>query len=434
MLPGAAAEATQAETPPPEQAAPHALRVRAFRRYVLGQLVSNTGTWMHRAAQDWLVLQLTGHSGTAVGIVTALQFLPQSLLGLWGGVIADRYSKRTLLLLTQSLMACQALLLGALTLGGTVRVWHVYALATALGAATALDGPARNAFIGELVGRARLPSAVSVNAAQFNAARFLGPAVAGVVIAALGSGWVFLLNAFSYAAVLAGLATMRPPDPAATRRRAANGVRLTDALRHIRATPPLRRTIALTAVIGTFCLNFQVTISLLAVTEFHTGAAAFGALSAAYAAGSVLGALRAAGRSRPPSLRLLVGWAAGFGLLEAAAGVMPTPVACAVVLVPTGAAAVLVTTIANTLVQLSTDPGMRGRVLSVYFLVLLGGTPFGAPLIGWIAQTFGARYGLVLGGAAGLLAAGAVAVSCPAPAHPKGEACRDPAVGGRRDV
>ncbi|MYT33166.1 MULTISPECIES: MFS transporter [unclassified Streptomyces] len=431
---GAAAEATEAATAPPERAAPHALHVRAFRRYLLGQLVSNTGTWMHRAAQDWLVLQLTGHSGTAVGIVTALQFLPQSLLGLWGGVIADRYPKRTLLLLTQSLMAGQALLLGTLTLGGTVRVWHVYVLATALGTATALDGPARNAFIGELVGRARLPSAVSVNAAQFNAARILGPAVAGLVIAALGSGWVFLLNAVSYAAVLAGLATMRPHGRAPAHRRAANAVRLTDALRHIRTTPPLRRTIALTAVIGTFCLNFQVTISLMATTEFHTGAAAFGALSAAYAAGSLLGALRAAGRSRPPSLRLLVGWAAAFGLLEAATGVMPTPVACAVMLVPTGVAAVLVTTMANTLVQLSTDPDMRGRVLSVYFLVLLGGTPLGAPLIGWIAQTFGARYGLVLGGSAGLLAAGAVAATCQASAHPKGEASRDPATAGLRDV
>ncbi|WP_438483854.1 MFS transporter [Streptomyces sp. S186] len=433
-MPGAAADVTEAETPPPGPAAPHALRVPAFRRYLLGQLVSNTGTWMQRAAQDWLVLQLTGHSGTAVGIVTALQFLPQSLFGLWGGVIADRYPKRTLLLLTQSLMAGQALLLGTLTLGGTVRVWHVYALATALGAVTALDGPARNAFLGELVGRARLPSAVSVNAAQFNAARFLGPAAAGVTIAALGSGWVFLLNAVSYAAVLAGLGTIRPHGLVPAHRRAANDVRLTDALRHIRATPPLRRTLALTAVIGTFCLNFQVTISLMAATAFHTGAAAFGALSAAYAAGSLLGALRAAGRSRPPSLRLLVGWAAAFGLLEAATGVMPTPVACAVLLVPTGAAAVLVTTTANTLVQLTTDPEMRGRVLSVYFLVLLGGTPLGAPLIGWIAQTFGARYGLVLGGAAGLLAAGAVAAARPAAAHPKGEASRGPTADGLRDV
>ncbi|MFH9225492.1 MFS transporter [Streptomyces lydicus] len=430
-MPSAAADVPEA-APPPDRPAPHALRVRAFRRYVIGQLVSNTGTWMHRAAQDWLVLQLTGHSGTAVGIVTALQFLPQSLLGLWGGVIADRYPKRTLLLVTQSLMAGQALLLGMLTLGDTVRVWHVYALALALGAATALDGPARNAFIGELVGRERLPSAVSVNAAQFNAARFLGPAAAGVAISALGSGWVFLLNAVSYAAVLTGLATMRPSYLASAPRRAAKDVRLTDALRHIRTTPALHRTIILTAVIGTFGLNFQVTVSLMATTEFHTGAAAFGALSSAYAAGSLLGALRGAGRRRPPSLRLLVGWAATFGLLEAATGAMPTPTACAVVLVPTGAAAVLVTTMANTLVQLTTDPDMRGRVLSVYFLVLLGGTPLGAPLIGWIAQTFGARYGLVLGGTASLLAAGAVASL--ASAHPKGEASRDPVTAGLRDV
>ncbi|MFF8372494.1 MFS transporter [Streptomyces lydicus] len=429
-----AADAPEAEAPPPGRPAQHPLRVRAFRRYVTGQLVSNTGTWMQRAAQDWLVLQLTGHSGTAVGIVTALQFLPQSLLGLWGGVIADRYAKRTLLLTTQSLMAGQALLLGVLTLGDTVRVWHVHALALSLGVVTALDGPARNAFIGELVGRERLPSAVSLNAAQFNAARVLGPAAAGVTIAAVGNGWVFLLNAVSYAAVLAGLATMRPGALAAASRRVAKDVRLTDALRHIRTTRALRRTLLLTAVIGTFGLNFQVTVSLMAATEFHTGAAAFGALSSAYAAGSLLGALRGAGRRRPPSLRLLVGWAATFGLLEAVTGVMPTPLACAVVLVPTGAAAVLVTTMANTLVQLTTAPDMRGRVLSVYFLVLLGGTPLGAPLIGWIAQTFGARYGLVLGGVAGLLAAGAVAAASVASAHPKGEASRDPVTAGQRDV
>lgn len=430
----AAADAPETEAPPPDRPAPHALRVRAFRRYVIGQLVSNIGTWMQRAAQDWLVLQLTGHSGTAVGMVTALQFLPQSLLGLWGGVIADRYPQRTLLLITQSLMAGQALLLGMLTLGDTVRVWHVHALALALGVATALDGPARNAFIGELVGRQRLSSAVSVNAAQFNAARFLGPAAAGVTIAAIGSGWVFLLNAVSYGAVLAGLATMRPSALSSPPRRAAKEVRLTDALRYIRATPALRRTILLTAVVGTLSLNFQVTVSLMAATEFHTGAAAFGALSSAYAVGSLFGALRGAGRRRPPSLRLLVGWTATFGLLETATGVMPTPVACAVVLVPTGAAAVLVTTTANTLVQLTTDPDMRGRVLSVYFLVLLGGTPVGAPLIGWIAQTFGARYGLVLGGMAGLLAAGTIAAVSLASAHPNGEAFRDPATTGLRDV
>ncbi|MEV7379558.1 MFS transporter [Streptomyces lydicus] len=429
-----AADAPGAEAPPPGRPAQHALRVRAFRRYVIGQLVSNTGTWMQRAAQDWLILQLTGHSGTAVGIVTALQFLPQSLLGLWGGVIADRYPKRTLLLTTQGLMAGQALLLGVLTLGDTVRVWHVHALALSLGVVTALDGPARNAFIGELVGRERLPSAVSVNAAQFNAARVLGPAAAGVTIAAVGNGWVFLLNAVSYAAVLAGLATMRPSELTSAPGHAAKDVRLTDALRHIRSTLALRRTLLLTAVIGTFGLNFQVTVSLMAATEFHTGAAAFGALSSAYAAGSLLGALRGVGRRRPPSLRLLVGWAATFGLLEAVTGVMPTPLACAVVLVPTGAAAVLVTTMANTLVQLTTAPDMRGRVLSVYFLVLLGGTPLGAPLIGWIAQTFGARYGLVLGGTAGLLAAGAVAAASVASAHPKGEASRDPVTAGLRDV
>ncbi|WP_276094757.1 MFS transporter [Streptomyces silvisoli] len=397
-------ERSQPEARRPGRQALRTLGVRNFRRYVIGQLVSNVGTWMHRAAQDWLVLQLTHHNGTAVGLVTALQFLPQTLLGLWGGVIADTCSRRRLLIVTQSLMALQALLLGALTLSGAVHVWQVCALALALGAATAVDGPARNAFIGEMVERDLVPSAVSVNAAQFNAARLLGPATAGLTIAAVGTGPVFLLNAASYLAVLAVLVTLHTAELRPVPCSAPRDVRLTDALRHIRSSPDLLLPIVLAGAIGTFGLNFQVTISLMATKVFHSGATAFGSLSCAYAAGSLLGALRGADRSRPPTMRQLLGCSLAFGALEAAVGLMPVPTAFAALLVPTGLAAVLVTTTANAMVQLNADPRMRGRVLSVYFLVLLGGTPLGAPLVGWIAEALGARYGLLIGGLTCVLA------------------------------
>ncbi len=411
---GTVTEPSQPDTRRPGRRALRVLGVRDFRRYVAGQLLSNVGTWMHRAAQDWLVLQLTHHSGTAVGLVTALQFLPQTLFGLWGGVVADACCRRRLLVVVQSLMASQALLLGALTISGAVRVWHVCALALALGAATAVDSPARNAFISEMVERDQVPSAVSVNAAQFNAARLIGPAAAGLTIAAVGTGPVFLLNAASYLAVLAVLVTVRTAERRAAPRCAPRDVRLTDALRHVRSTPGLLLPIALAGVIGTFGLNFQVTISLMATKVFHCGATAFGSLSCAYAAGSLLGALGGAGRTRPPTLRQLLYYAAVFGGLEASVGLMPAPAAFAALLVPTGFAAVLVTTTANAMVQLGADPRMRGRVLSVYFLVLLGGTPVGAPLVGWIAEAVGARYSLLFGGLVCLLATAAVRVAAAA--------------------
>ncbi|MDF3287752.1 MFS transporter [Streptomyces silvisoli] len=412
-------ERSQPKARRPGQQALRTLGNRNFRRYVIGQLVSNVGTWMHRAAQDWLVLQLTHHSGTAVGLVTALQFLPQTLFGLWGGVIADACSRRRLLIAAQSLMALQALLLGVLTISGMVRVWQVCLLALALGAATAVDGPARNAFIGEMVQRDQVPSAVSVNAAQFNAARLLGPAAAGLTIAAVGTGPVFLLNAASYLAVLAVLATLRTAELHPVPRSAPHDVRLTDALRHIRSSPGLLLPIALAGAIGTFGLNFQVTISLMATKVFHSGATAFGSLSCAYAAGSLLGALRGADRSRPPTMRQLLCVAAVFGALEAAVGLMPVPTAFAALLVPTGFAAVLVTTMANAMVQLNADPRMRGRVLSVYFLVLLGGTPIGAPLVGWVAEALGARYGLLIGGLTCLLATAAVQIAATPECRPE---------------
>ncbi|MGW1894769.1 MFS transporter [Streptomyces sp. NPDC002004] len=374
------------------------LGTRNLRRFLIGQLTSNIGTWMQRAAQDLLVLQLTGNSGGAVGVVTALQFLPQTLFGLTGGMLADRFSKRRLLLTTQSAMAVQSLLLGALTVTGTVTLPSVYALAFALGTATALDGPARNAFISELVTREQVASAVGLNSAQFNVARILGPALAGLTVGAAGIGVVFLINAASYAAVLYGLVTLRPEEPRTPVPPRRGRARLPDAFRHIAATPELLLPITVTGIVGTFGLNFQVTISLMAITVFHSGAAAFGCLSAAYATGSLVGAIRGAGRRRPPDARRLVTATVVLGTLETTLGLMPGYGTFMALLIPTGFASVTVTTTANALTQLHVEPRLRGRVLSVYFLVLLGGTPIGAPLVGLASDAFGARSSLILGG------------------------------------
>lgn len=374
------------------------LTVRPFRRCLLGQLTSNIGTWMQRAAQDLLVLHLTGNSGSAVGVVTALQFLPQTLFGLTGGVLADRFPKRRLLLVTQTAMAVQSLLLGLLTVTGAVNLWSVHALALALGTATAVDSPARNAFIAELVSLERVPAAISLNSAQFNVARILGPAAAGLTVAAMGIGPVFLINAVSYLAVLYGLITAptgAPREPSGPQR---DGPWLTESFRHITATPELLLPITLIAVVGTFGLNFQVTLSLMAIKVFHSGAAAFGWLSAAYAAGSLIGAALAAHGGQAPTARRLVTATAVFGVLEAALGLMPGYGTFMALLIPTGYAAVTVTTTANALAQLRAESHLRGRVLSVYFLVLLGGTPIGAPLVGLVSDAFGTRSCLILGG------------------------------------
>ncbi|MER7841277.1 MFS transporter [Streptomyces sp. NPDC096040] len=374
------------------------LTARHFRRYLLGQLTSNVGTWMQRAAQDLLVLHITGDSGTAVGIVTALQFLPQTLFGLTGGVLADRYPKRRLLLLTQTAMAAQSLLLGLLTVVGAVNLLSVYALAFALGTATAVDSPARNAYISELVARERVATAVSLNSAQFNVARILGPALAGLTVAAFGTGPVFLANAVSYLAVLYGLITIRTVEPSDPGHSPPGRTRLRDAFRSIAASPDLLLPICVIAFVGTFGLNFQVTISLVAVTVFHSGAAAFGYLSAAYAVGSLIGAIYGASRGKPPTAQRLITTTVVFGALEAALGLMPDFGTFTALLIPTGFAAVTVTTTANAATQLHADPRLRGRVLSVYFLVLLGGTPLGAPLVGLMSDAFGARSSLVLAG------------------------------------
>jgi MFS family permease len=384
------------------------LRIRNYRLYAAGQVISNTGTWMQRVAQDWLVLELTHGSGTALGIATGLQFLPLLLFSLWGGAIADRYSKRHILMATQATMGGLALILGVLSLTGVVQIWHVYALAFALGLVSVVDNPTRQTFAAEMVGRADMPNAIALNSAIFNLARILGPAVAGVVISLAGTPIAFVVNAGSYGAVLAGLALMRPAElrPVEPTPRAKGQVR--EGLAYVKARPSLWMPMLLIFFVATFGMNFQVTTALMSREVFHTGAGAFGVASAVFAVGALAGALLAA-RRRRPSAGLLVVTAAVFGVLEAVTALMPGYWSFLVLLVPTGLALLTFSTAANSATQLGTAPEMRGRVMGLYLLVFLGGTPLGAPLVGWVAEQFGPRMSLLAGGAVSVLAAVAVA-------------------------
>lgn len=378
------------------------LAIRNYRIYASGALVSNVGTWMQRVAQDWLVLQLTDNSGTALGITTGLQLLPALLLSPYAGVIADRFPKRTVLTITQIAMAAPAALLGILAIAGVAMPWHVYVLAFAFGVATAFDAPARQSFVVEMVGQDDLSNAVGLNSASFNSGRMIGPAVAGVMIAALGSGavatgWVILLNAFSYLAVLASLRMLNPRElrPSQPAERGKGAVR--DGIRYVRSRPDLMLLLATVFFVGTFGMNFQMTSALMATEVFHKGAGAYGVLGSIMAVGSLGGALLAARRPRPRQ-RLVVGSAVAFALVEMASGLMPTYLTFAVILPLLGLTALTMVTSANATIQLSVDPQMRGRVSALYLMIFLGGTPLGAPFIGWIGEFFGARWTLIAGG------------------------------------
>jgi MFS family permease len=374
------------------------LRIRNYRLFATGQVVSLTGTWGQRVAQDWLVLELSGNSGTALGIATGLQFLPVLLLGLWGGVLADRYDKRRLLIGAQAAMGVLALVLAVLDLSGAVQLWHVYALAAALGVASAIDVPVRQSFVAEMVGPDDLPNAVSLNSATFNSARIVGPAVAGLAIAAFGTGWVFAANGVSYLAVLGGLRAMRAQELFPTRRLVRGKGQLREGVAYVRSRSDLIVPIALVFLIGTFGLNFSITLALVVKEVFGRSAGAYGALSACLAVGSLLGALASARRQGPPRQRTLFAAVVAFGLLEVAVGLAPTYELMALLLVPTGVAVLTFTTTANAIVQLGSAPHVRGRVMALYVLVFLGGTPAGAPLIGALAEAFGPRTSIVVGG------------------------------------
>ncbi|WP_137994149.1 MFS transporter [Streptomyces vilmorinianum] len=384
------------------------LRIRNYRLFFTGAIVSNTGTWMARITQDWLVLSLTG-SAAAVGITTALQFLPMLLFGLYGGVIADRYPKRRILLVSQAALGLCGLALAALTLSGHIQVWHVYLVAFLLGMVTVVDNPTRQSFVSEMVGPDQLRNAVSLNSANFQSARLVGPAVAGLLIATIGSGWSFLLNGLFFLAPLAGLLLMRPAEFHKVERAPRGKGQLREGLRYVAGRPDLIWPIVLVGFVGTFGFNFPIWLTAFADDIFHVGAGTYGFLNTLMAAGSLAGALFAARRGST-RLRMLVGAAAVFGLLEIAAAVSPSFWLFALLLVPIGMFGLTVNITANSAVQLATDPAMRGRVMSLYMMVFAGGTPIGAPLLGWITDTYGPRVGFATGGLVSLAAAGVVAL------------------------
>lgn len=372
------------------------LKVRNYRLFATGAVISNTGTWMSRIAQDWLVLSLTG-SSTAVGITTALQFLPMLLIGLYGGVIADRYPKRRLLILTQGALGLCGLALAALTLSGQVQVWHVYLIAFLLGVVTVVDNPTRQAFVVEMVGPKDLRNAVSLNSANFQSARLVGPAVAGVLITAVGSGWAFLLNGLSFGAPLIGLLMMRPGELHKVERAPRGKGQLREGLRYVAGRPDLIWPIVLVGFIGTFGFNFPIWLSAFADDVFDAGPGTYGLLNSLIAVGSVTGALLAARRTATRQ-RVLVGAALMFGLLEVAAALSPAFWIFAALMVPIGIFSLTFNVTANSSVQLATDPAMRGRVMSLFMMVFVGGTPVGGPLVGWVTDTYGPRVGFAAGG------------------------------------
>jgi MFS family permease len=381
------------------------LRTFNYRVWASGAIVSNIGTWMQRTAQDWLVLtELTHHNATSVGIVMSLQFGPQMLLLPLTGYAADHFDRRKMLFVTQASMGTLALGLGLLTVTGLVQLWQVYVFAGLLGCVTAFDSPARQTFVSDLVGEADLSNAVALNSTSFNAARMIGPAVAGLLIASVGTGWVFLINALSFVAVLGSLRTLRLHElnlkPRATRTRGS----FVEGFKYVWARPDLKAALLMLFLIGTFGLNFPIFISTMSVTAFHAGASQYGVLSSTMAIGSVTGALLAARRAKP-RMALLLGAAAIFGVGCTVAALMPNYVLFGLALVVVGAATQTFNTSTNSLLQISTDPATHGRVIAILLAISLGCTPLGAPVVGWVADRFGPRWALGVGAASGFAAA-----------------------------
>ena len=380
------------------------LRGRNYRLYFFGQIVSVSGTWMQTVAQAWLVLRLTG-SGVSLGITAALQFTPMLFAGSWGGVIADRVDKRRLLVGTQVAAGLLALTLGFVTAFDAAAVWNVYLLAFLLGCVNVIDNPARQTFVLELVGRDDLQNAVGLNSVIMNSSRVVGPALGGIIIATVGLTACFFINAASYLAVIAALFAMNAAtlhhQPTVARRRG----QVRDGYRYVWSHPALRTQLLMMALIGTLAFNFHVILPLLATRTFDLGAGGFGGLTSALGVGAVAGGLAAASR-RTLSERRLVVLAGLFGLALVAAAIAPTLALEVVALVLVGMAAFAYVATANTSLQLTAAPHMRGRVMALYAIAFLGSTPIGSPIVGWVAEHHGARGALLLGAAATLAAAG----------------------------
>ncbi|PXY20216.1 MFS transporter [Prauserella flavalba] len=410
-----------AQTPVPEPVTPPAvtappdkprngmfasLRVRNYRLFFSGQIISNVGTWMQRIAQDWLVFTLSGNDPVALGIAVALQFTPTLLLSLWAGVLADRVDKRKLLIAIQTGTLVQAVMLGVLVLTDVAVLWHVYLLCFVLGILSALEVPTRQSFVAEMVGKNQVANAVALNSSIFNMARIVGPAIAGFAIVAVGTGWLFLANAVSTLAVIAGLALMKGDQlfrgPAVARGKG----QLREGLRYVRGRSDLMTVMVLVFFVSTFGITFFTSLAIVAGNVFGTEADGYGMLSTLLAVGTFTGALASArrGSRRKPSVRVLLLSAFALGAIEFGTAFMPTYLAFGLALVPLGFATITFLNTANALVQTSVSPQMRGRVMGLYVLVLMGGNPAGGPMTGWMAETFGGRSPFYLGGAIAALA------------------------------
>ena len=378
------------------------LGILNYRIWFFGALISNIGTWMQRTAQDWLVFDhLTAHDAGAMGITLALQLGPQLFLAPWAGLLADRYSRRKLLLLTLVAMALLSTGLGVLVLLGIAELWHVYLFALLLGIVTALDAPVRQTFVSELVTDDYLPNAVALNSASFNVARMIGPAVSGVLTVVVGPGWVFLINTVSFVAMLWALKLIPAASLRIQPRAAAGKGRIREGLRYVRNRPDIQVVLVAIFIVGTFGLNFPLFIAAMVGTQFGMDAGAFGALNSVMAIGSVTGALLAARRGRP-RLRLIFGAAGGFGVASTLAALAPNAVLFGLALVPCGLFALTLITSANGYVQSTTEAVMRGRVMSLYMAIFMGGTPIGAPLVGLVANVGGPRWAVGVAAVAGV--------------------------------
>jgi len=381
----------------------NSLEVPNYRRYFAGQLVSLSGTWMQTVAAIWVILTLTD-SGVAVGLTTALQFLPMLLIGAWGGLLADRFPKRGLLMTTQALMAIPAVWLLTVTATGVVEPWMVYLGVFAMGAVNAVDNPTRQSFVFEMVGADRVVNAVSLNSVIVQAARIVGPALAGILIATVGVVPCFALNALTFVAMIVALSRMDPARLHAVPVAEHEPGAIRAGLRYVRRTPELMVPLALMGLVGTLGFNFQVVLPLLAKFSFESGAMTYAALVSAMAVGSIAGALVNGHRGRTGP-RLIAGGALAFGVSALLAAAMPSLALEILMLALLGAASVTFAATINSTLQLAVTPEMRGRVMALYSVVFLGSTPIGAPLTGWLAQNYDPRVALLLAGLSGLAAA-----------------------------
>ena len=377
------------------------LGIYNYRLYASGQIISLVGVWMQRVAQDWLVLELTNGSPVALGFAASLQFLPVLILSMWGGVLADRMDKRKLLLWLESALGICALALGLLDVTGVVELWHVYVLCFLLGCFSAVETPVRQSFVVEMVGRDQLTNAVAINSMMFNLARIIGPAIAGVTIVAIGTGWVFIANAISFIGVVGGVWLMRTSQLQRSDPVPREKGQLLSGLRYVKHRPDLLTVMLLVFFIATFGMNFYMTLAIMARNVFGGDADAYGLLSTLIAVGTLAGATWAA-RRKTPKLTVFIGAGVVFGALEIVSGLMPTMILTGLMMIPVGIAMMTFNTTANATIQLAVEPEMRGRVMGIYMLVFLGGNPVGGPLMGWLGEING-RAPIIIGGAVSMI-------------------------------